>query len=1098
MIRTLLFSIALLTGTTGWSAHVLGGDITWTCNGSGEYIFQLVFYRNCNEADVSTFAVDIDVWNHPTISTIQADFVSRTDVSPICTQVSGGPGPLLCGTGPFGGNGVGAIEKIIYQSAPINLVGVPPAEGWIFTYQDFSRDNNITNLQNPSSYGITLASKMFEIPNSAGGCVDNSPQFLQEPYFVSCVGDFYEYNTNPVDVDLDSITVSFGHPVDWYQNATYNPPVDPINIPYEPGFSPNSPTPDASMNPGNIPANLDLSSGNLTFLSNNAGNFAIKLVTRSYRQGVLIAEVEREMQLVVQNCVGVNNAPTVNGPFAGSFETTVDAGDLVTFNIASTDVELLQDGSPQDNILTATGLEFGPNPTIAGGCAIAPCATIDNNPPITSPQGVSTNFNWQTDCAHLVNPFGVVASEVPYHFVFKFQDNFCPIPKVRYATVTINVRNPNLISAPQINCIQTAANGEVTIQWDPVVDVNGSFDSYEIISAQSGTLTTISNINTNSYTTSLPGPGTPHDLIIGVNSACPGTLSASDTVQNIRLDINNPLNGTAILQWNDPAPNPTSGMGGYYHIYQEYPAGTWTLHDSVPYGTTTYIDTITVCSGFINYQIVLPNNPCDYTSNIVGDLLEDMITPDIPNIFHVSVDTTTNQVEIMWDQNSQIDTYGYVIYTTDATGFVVPLDTIWDQSDTTYLHNVPTDAGPLTYTVAAFDSCFTATVPPSYQTSAKALLNTSVFLSNTLDICANQISLTWTDYEGWQGISEFRVFVQENGGNWNFIGTTTGNSYVVDVQQASDYCFVIEAVSVDGNRAFSNAICRFVPLPTQPSFNYLQVATVNGAVIDLTHYVDFSTNISQVSIQRQNFEGNFEEIARLPVSGNVINFTDSDVDVDFRSYVYRAQIIDSCGKLGDLSNEAQTILLDVQLDDVRKEVYLSWNPYRVFDGSILGYAIYRGVDGVFSSTPTATVPNGQYYYNDDVNNVVSTGRICYYVEAIESTNSFGFAETSISNQDCALLTPLIYIPNAFTPDGDELNDVFLPVVSDFDPAFYELQIYNRRGDVIYRSVDPAIGWDGMVQGTNQMAATGLYLYTVSLRDGDGVEILKRGHVSLLK
>lgn len=1098
MVRILLFLTSFLFGTTGWASHILGGDITWTCNGGGEYVFQLVFYRDCNGADINGVMANIDVWNHPTVNDIQVDFVSRTDVSPFCTPVSGGPGPLLCGTGAQGGNGIGAIEKIVYQSAPITLDGTPPADGWIFTYDDFSRNNGLTNIQNPSSYGITLASRMFAIPNSPGGCIDNSPQFLQEPYFVSCVGDFYEYNTNPVDADLDSLTVTFGHPVNNIQGAVYDPPNDPFDLPFEPGFSMNSPTPDASMNPGNIPANLDPISGNLTFLSNNAGNFAIKLVTRSYRQGVLIAEVEREMQLIVQNCSGTNNAPVVNGPFAGAFETTVEAGDLVTFNLGSTDIELLQDGSPQDNILTATGLEFGPNPTIAAGCAIAPCATIDANPPITAPQGVSTNFSWQTDCNHLVNPFGFVATEVPYHFVFKFQDNYCPIPKVRYATITINVRNSDVISAPEINCIQTDVNGEITIHWDPVTDINGSFDSYEIISLQSGTLATIPTIGTSSYSTSLPGPGTPHDLILAVNSACPGTVSYSDTVKNIRLDINNPLNGTAILQWNDPVTPPTSGMGGYYHIYQEYPAGTWTLHDSVPYGTTAYIDTITVCSGFINYQIVLPNSPCDYTSNIVGDVLEDMITPDIPNIYHVSVDTATNQVEILWNQNAQEDTYGYVVYIVDGTGFVVPLDTIWSNSDTSYLHNTPTNGGPLTYTVAAFDSCFTATVPPSYQTSAKALLNTSVFLEQTLDICANEVNLSWTDYEGWQGISEYRVFVQQNGGSWNFVGSTAGNTYSVDVQQASDYCFVVEAVSINGNRAFSNSVCLFVPIPTQPGFNYLQVATVDGATVDLTHYVEFSTNLSQISIQRQNIQGSFEEIARLPVSGSVINYTDTDVDVDFRSYIYRVQIIDSCGKSGAISNEAQTILLDVQLDDVAKEVYLSWNPYRQFDGSILGYAIYRGIDGVFNSVPVATVPNGQYYYNDDVNSVVSTGRICYYIEAIESTNSFGFAESSVSNERCALLEPLIYIPNAFTPDGDDLNEVFLPVVSDFDPAYYELQIYNRRGDIIYQTNDPTTGWDGMVRGTNQMAATGLYLYSLSVRDGNGVEILKRGHVSLLK
>jgi gliding motility-associated-like protein len=719
-------------------------------------------------------------------------------------------------------------------------------------------------------------------------------------------------------------------------------------------------------------------------------------------------------------------------------------------------------------------------------------------PPITAPQGVSTNFSWQTDCAHLVNPYGFVAAEVPYVFVFKIQDDYCPVPGVKYATIKINVQNPDIIQAPEINCIQTEPNGDVTIHWDPVTDINGSFDSYEIISEQSGSLGTINNINANSYTTTLP-TGQSEDIQIAVGSACFGaTYTYSDTAANIHLELNNPGNGTAILQWNDPMPIPTGNMGGFYHIYQEYPAGTWTLYDSVPYGTTTYIDTIIACSDFINYQIVLPNIPCDYTSNIAGDLLEDMITPDIPNIAHVSVDTLTGLVTIEWDQNAQIDTYGYIIFTLDANGFVVPLDTIWDQTITTYQHNTPTDSGPLTYTVAAFDSCFTSTVPPTYQTSAKALLNTSSFLTTSLDICANEVTLTWTNYIGWPGISEYRVFIRENAGNYQFIGNTTDTTFTVPVQEASNYCFVVEAVSTNGNRAFSNPACFFVPIPTEPAFNYLQVATVNNEQVDLTHFIENTTNVAAIAIQREDFTGAFVEIARIPVTGSAINYTDTDVDVNLYSYKYRVQVIDSCGKAGSYSNEAQTILLDVQVDDVEKLVYLTWSPYREFDGSVLGYTVYRSVDDFGTASPIATVPNGQYYYNDDVNSVTSTGKVCYYVEAIEATNQYGFAETSVSNRDCALFEPLIYIPNAFSPDGNEFNEVFLPVVSDFDPSYYELIIYNRFGRPIFQSNDPSVGWNGTMNTTSEPAMTGLYLYSLSIRDGNGIEILKRGHVSLLR
>ena len=98
----------------------MGGEITWKCQG-GNYVFQLVFYRDCNGADVNTISENLRVWNHPTLTSITLPFVSRTDISPSCNPVAGSPIPLACGSGTSGGNGIGAIEKIVYQSAPIAI-----------------------------------------------------------------------------------------------------------------------------------------------------------------------------------------------------------------------------------------------------------------------------------------------------------------------------------------------------------------------------------------------------------------------------------------------------------------------------------------------------------------------------------------------------------------------------------------------------------------------------------------------------------------------------------------------------------------------------------------------------------------------------------------------------------------------------------------------------------------------------------------------------------------------------------------------------------------------------------------------------------------
>ncbi len=1104
MAKYLLLLFTIVFFSNGSNAnHILGGEITWSCQGGGDYVFKLVFYRDCNEADINTVNQTLNVINHPTVNTITVNFDSRVDLSPFCTEVAGGPIALDCGAGAFGGNGPGAIEKAVYISNPINLPGVPPAAGWIFTYESTFRSSTTTNITAPpptiTGWGITIEAKMFPIPGTTGGCIDNSPQFLQDPYFVSCSGSPYDFNMNSVDPDLDSLNITFGNPLDQYSTyGAYNPPANPASIPFETGFSVNSPTPGVSMNPGNIPAQLNPSSGDLNFLSNNTGEYIVKMVCQSFRNGILIGQVERDIVLFIMACSGSNTAPTINGPFAGLFETTINAGDPVNFNITSTDIELLQDGTPQDNILTSTGLMYGNPITSNGGCLIGPCATLNTAPPITGVQGVTATFDWQTSCDHLVSPTGYAADMVPYHFVFKVQDNYCSVPKVTYATVTINVLNPGVIQAPEIDCIQSNAAGDVTINWTAVNDPNGTFMGYDIYSIQNGLVGSVANINTTTFTD--PGAGLAvNDYFLAVNSGCNGnTTRFSDSLKNIYLDVTNPSNGTAVLQWNDPLQPPRPGMNDYYHIYREYPAGSWTLMDSVPYGTTNYIDTIDICSAWLNYQIVLPDQNCDHMSNIDGDNFEDMITPDIPIISSVTIDTATNLVTIQWNQNGQEDTYGYVIYLVDQSGVPIEIDTVWGLTSTTYNHIINTDVGPLTYSVAAFDSCWTANVPATYQTSAKAELHTTNFVESTLNICDRTVDLYWSGYVGWNNVAQYYIYSHKQGETWSLLDSTSGTGITINVDPDETYCFVIEAVSDSSDRSFSNVSCIYIAVPTQPDYNYLQVATVSGDKVDVRYMVDNSSNITEAILERQEVgEPDFEVIETIPLINGAFSYTDStEIDVFEHSYIYRVAFIDSCGRNGAYSNQAQTMLLTLMQDEVRKINYLNWNPYQTFDGNILAYNVYRGIDGNFSGAPIASLPNYEYYFEDDVNGVSSNGKICYKVEAVESVNIYGFSERSFSNEACAVLVPIIYIPNAFMPDG--INKTFRPVVSDFDMSSYQFTIFSRWGEVMFRSNDPIEGWGGEIRDTGKMASNDTYLYMLEIRDGNGIEIIRRGHVSIIK
>jgi gliding motility-associated-like protein len=91
---------------------------------------------------------------------------------------------------------------------------------------------------------------------------------------------------------------------------------------------------------------------------------------------------------------------------------------------------------------------------------------------------------------------------------------------------------------------------------------------------------------------------------------------------------------------------------------------------------------------------------------------------------------------------------------------------------------------------------------------------------------------------------------------------------------------------------------------------------------------------------------------------------------------------------------------------------------------------------------------------------------------------------------------LIYVPNAFTPDADEVNDVFLPIVNAVDPEKYRLYIFNRWGEMIFESQSPTTGWDGTYRGFN--APSDVYVWKIVLTDNLSNKRQYTGHVTLLR
>ncbi len=131
-----------------------------------------------------------------------------------------------------------------------------------------------------------------------------------------------------------------------------------------------------------------------------------------------------------------------------------------------------------------------------------------------------------------------------------------------------------------------------------------------------------------------------------------------------------------------------------------------------------------------------------------------------------------------------------------------------------------------------------------------------------------------------------------------------------------------------------------------------------------------------------------------------------------------------------------------------------------------------------------------------------------HLYALSATDGYWVTLYAYSAQGCVdsttQLLPLVenviyYVPNAFTPDGNEFNQTFQPVfTTGFDPSGFEMLIFNRWGEIVFESKDASIGWDGTnYQGLVVPDGTYSWKITFNLISSDDRKIIL-GHVNLTR
>jgi gliding motility-associated-like protein len=559
---------------------------------------------------------------------------------------------------------------------------------------------------------------------------------------------------------------------------------------------------------------------------------------------------------------------------------------------------------------------------------------------------------------------------------------------------------------------------------------------------------------------------------------------SSDTLATMYLTVglDNPDPVVALLQWSRMHDPDLAVWSGYdYRLMSRSYLNP--LFTGVYAGTdTSFLYPIDICNDSIVFRVERDNDyGCTSISNTASKRFVDISPPPpTPKMESVSINPFTGEVYVSWkpSSNPKVDKY-YVYHIFPDLNDI--LDTVYGINNTFYTDSVDACNKTWAYGVAAEDSCNKVS-PGTYDSTQ---FHRTILLKEVdFDPCRLENSLEWTEYINMNPPLEgYRVYLSLDTAAFELLATVPADSLAFlheGLEPGRRYRYFIRAFS-QGSTVTSTSCIR--ELTTwqylRPIENHMDNASVIASEsVFLTLLPDTFASVPRMNIYRSGVEsGPWQLIDSLALSGqDTVYYEDEAAEVNQQSYYYYTSLIDSCENEVLATEHMRTIFLQGERDGQVNN--LAWNAFEGWQDGVLAYEILRAVndDGSFQSAGF-NLP-GQLEYADDISSLGGGfSMLRYLVRALREGDTL----FSYSNEVIFEYTPDIFLPNAFKPGG--VNPVFRPVGVFADFAEYQMDIYNRWGELLFSSKDFGLGWDGKHDGKDVPA--GVYVCVLTYRSAQG-------------
>ena len=263
-----LVAILLFVVKTSFGSHCAGADITYEYLGvHNEYSITLKFYRDCSGIPAPNNPhIDISSASNNFSGYIYGILTDEVEVSKYCTDVV-----TTCNGGVMTG-----IQKYTYKA---NFILPYTASDWVFSFYFCCRNVTITDLSNPSASTFYVYS---QLDNSLFD--HSSPTFAYDPTPFVCLGYSYCFDNGTDFSGFDSVSYSMIQPK---QNSG-------ANVVYVNPFT--------YLKPITSSPPITFSNGLLCFNPTNQEIDVFAILVSAYKNGVVVSQVERDVQITVTLC----------------------------------------------------------------------------------------------------------------------------------------------------------------------------------------------------------------------------------------------------------------------------------------------------------------------------------------------------------------------------------------------------------------------------------------------------------------------------------------------------------------------------------------------------------------------------------------------------------------------------------------------------------------------------------------------------------------------------------------------------------------------------------------------------------------------------